>query len=97
MGTAFIWAMTHDQITKTLPWEPPTHLVFYSGKKKDKFNETESAYRLENFIKSYMEEMKEAIRSLGKGSIQDVNKEDLVALDELTSLITNVRLGYEKN
>jgi glutamate synthase domain-containing protein 2 len=97
MGTAFVWAMTHDQITKTLPWEPPTHLVFYPSKIKEQFSEDKAAKYLENFINSYVEEMKEAIRSLGKSSIKDVNSEDLVALDELTSKITNVPLGYGGN
>ena len=96
MGTAFLWAMSHDQVAKTIPWEPPTHLIFYSGKMKEKFDEEKAASYLENFIKSYVEEMKEAIRSLGKNSIQDINSDDLVALDELTSNITKVRLAYEK-
>lgn len=97
MGTSFIWAMTHDQITKTIPWEPPTQLIYYAGKMKDKFNEEKAAYYLENFIRSCTEEMKEAIRTLGKRSVHEVNSKDLVALDDLTSKITNVRLGYEQN
>ena len=97
MGTALLWAMTHDQIAKTMPWEPPTHLVFYSGKMKDQFDEKEAAFCLEKFINSCTEEMKEAVRALGKHSIQEVNSgEDLLALDEWTSNITQVRLAYGK-
>lgn len=97
MGTAFIWAMSHDQVAKAIPWEPPTHLILYSGKMKENFDEDKAAYYLENFIKSYVEEMKEALRSLGKGSIQEINNDDLIALDALTSDITKVRLAYEKS
>ncbi|WP_281393599.1 glutamate synthase-related protein [Salicibibacter cibarius] len=96
MGTTFIWAMSHDQVIKSLPWDPPTSLVFYAKKKEEKFDEEKAAYYLENFITSCSEEMEEAVRALGKSSIHDVNSEDLVALDEVTSDITNVKLGYDR-
>ncbi|QQK79202.1 FMN-binding glutamate synthase family protein [Salicibibacter cibi] len=96
MGTAFIWAMSHDQVTKSLPWDPPTSLIFYAKKKEKKFNEEKAAYHLENFIISCSKEMEEAARALGKSSIHDITGEDLVALDELTSDITNVKLGYDR-
>ncbi|WP_209121367.1 FMN-binding glutamate synthase family protein [Alkalihalobacillus sp. BA299] len=96
MGTALIWSMTHDQISKTMPWEPPTQLIYYSGKMKNKFDENLATHYLINFLNSCVKEMKEAIRALGKTSIQEVNAEDLVALDEITSNITKVRLAYEK-
>jgi len=95
MGTAALWAMTHDQVKKALPWEPPTELAFYPGKLKDELDVDKSATYLENFFNSYVEEMKVAIRSLGKESIQQVGHEDLVSLDELTSKVTKVPLAYE--
>ncbi|OLO37092.1 FMN-binding glutamate synthase family protein [Alkalihalophilus pseudofirmus] len=96
MGSALLWTMTHDQILKTMPWEPPTQLVYYSGKMKENFDEEQAQLHLTNFLTSCIEEMKEAVRSLGKLSIKDVNSEDLVALDEMTSQITKVRLAYNK-
>ncbi|NGQ95184.1 FMN-binding glutamate synthase family protein [Brevibacillus sp. SYP-B805] len=92
LGTALLWAMTHDQVTKSLPWEPPTQLVFYSGDQKDEFDEEKAALSLENFFISFVEEMKVAIRALGKTSLREVNADDLVALDEWTSKVTKVRL-----
>jgi len=97
MGTALIWAMSHDQVTKSLPWDAPTSLVFYAKKRAGKFDEEKASYHLENFIKSCTKEMEAAIHALGKYSVQAVNSQDLVALDELTSNITKVPLGYEKH
>ncbi|WP_224908994.1 glutamate synthase-related protein, partial [Klebsiella pneumoniae] len=58
MGTALLWAMTHDQVTKALPWEPPTQLTSYSGALRDAFDQNEAARYLENFLRSFTEEMK---------------------------------------
>jgi glutamate synthase domain-containing protein 2 len=95
MGTALLWAMTHDQVTKSIPWEPPTQLAFYTGSMKDDFDEEEAAKYLTNFLVSCVEEMRVAIRALGKTSVREVNADDLVALDEWTSKVTNVRLAHE--
>jgi methylamine---glutamate N-methyltransferase subunit C len=92
MGTALLWAMTHDQVTKSIPWEPPTQLAFYTGSLKDEFHVDKAALSLENFFTSFVEEMKVAIRALGKTSLREVNADDLVALDEWTSTVTKVRL-----
>ncbi|MCI3927214.1 FMN-binding glutamate synthase family protein [Paenibacillus sp. TRM 82003] len=95
MGTAFLWAMSHDQIGKSMPWEPPTQLVYFSGKMKDRFNEDDATRNLERFIRSCTAEMEEAVRALGKRSVRSVNaEEDLVALDAWTSKVTKVRLAY---
>lgn len=92
MGTSLLWAMTHDQVTKSIPWEPPTQLTYYAGEQKDQFDPDEAAKSLERFLTSYTEEMKLAIRALGKTSLQDVHAKDLVALDEWTSRVTQVPL-----
>ncbi|WP_134700928.1 FMN-binding glutamate synthase family protein [Ammoniphilus sp. YIM 78166] len=94
-GTAPLWAMTHEQVTKAIPWEPPTQLVFYPGNLEEEFDEEKAATHLENFFDAYMEEITVAIRALGKTSIHDVNREDLVALDEMTSKVTKIPLAYE--
>ncbi|MCZ8512715.1 FMN-binding glutamate synthase family protein [Paenibacillus filicis] len=95
MGTALLWAMTHDQVAKAIPWEPPTQLTFYPGSLADAFNEEEAAMYLQNFFTSYVEEMKLAIRALGKTSLRQVNAGDLASLDEWTSKVTKVPLAYE--
>lgn len=95
MGTTMLWAMTHDQVTKAIPFEPPTELATYPGSLADQFNEDEAAYYLENFFKAYVEEMQVAIRALGKTSLHQVTADDLVALDEWTSEVTKVPLICE--
>lgn len=95
MGTALLWALTHEQVIKALPWEPPTQLAWYEGTLVDQFDIERSATYLANFLTSFVEEMKVAVRALGKSSIHDVNSSDLVALDEWTSKVTNIPLATE--
>jgi glutamate synthase domain-containing protein 2 len=95
LGTSVLYAMSHLQVTKSLPWEPPTQLVYYSGKHKDKFDPVQASIHLANFLHSCMEEIKIAVRALGKSSIKEVNKTDLVALDDLTSKVTGIRTAYD--
>jgi len=95
MGTSIIWAMTHKQVTKAVPFEPPTQLVYYPGSMTDQFDEDEAAANLINFFTSYIEEMNVAVRAIGKTSVHQVGVNDLVALDEWTSKVTKVRLVTE--
>lgn len=95
MGTSLLWAMTHDQVMKTVPWEPPTQLTYYTGMMQEKFNEEEAAIYLENFLNSCTDEMKLAISALGKRALREVNADDMVALDAWTSHVTKVKLAYE--
>lgn len=95
MGTAVLWAMTHDQVTKAIPFEPPTQLVFYPGTLTEQFDEDTAANCLKNFFNSFTEEMKIAIRALGKTSLKEVNDKDLVALDEWTSRVTKIPLAHK--
>jgi len=97
IGTAALWAMTHTQVVKTIPFEPPTVLAFYSGRMADQFNKEEAAYYLSNFLTSFSEEIQVAVKGLGKTNVHDVNKSDLVALDETTSKITKVPLAFDPN
>ena len=95
LGTAILWAMTHEQVVKALPWEPPTQLTWYEGLFADRFDSEKGAEQLTNFLTSFVEEMKVATRALGKSSIHDVDASDMVALDEWTSKITDIPLASE--
>ncbi len=95
MGTSLLWAMTHDQVKKAMPWEPPTQLAWYTGSMPERFNEEEAAIYLENFLNSCTDEMKLAISALGKRALREVNSDDMVALDAWTSHVTKIRLAYE--
>lgn len=93
VGTVALFAMTHTQLIKTVPWEPPTQLVWFWGRIRDQLNVDLGAYHVANFLKSATLEMEEAVRALGKTSIRDVNREDLFALDEVMARATGVSLG----
>lgn len=96
LGTSLLWAMTHDQVTKAVPWEPPTQVTFYSGAMAHRFDIDKASAALTNFFQSYKDEMQTAIRAMGKASIHDLSNDDLVALDEWTSDVTNVPLAYKR-
>jgi hypothetical protein len=95
MGTAIVWAMTHDQVIKAIPWEPPTQLTWYPGSMKDQFDTEKAAKFLANFFFAFAEEFEIAILALGKTSLKDVTADDLVALDEMTSKVTQVPLAFQ--
>jgi glutamate synthase domain-containing protein 2 len=96
LGTSVLYAMTHTQVSKAVPWEPPTQLVFYTGKHKEKLDPALASLHLAHYLHSCMEEIKIAVRALGKRSIKEVTKEDLVALDDLTAKVTGVRPVYHQ-
>lgn len=94
LGTMSLYAMSHTQTTKSIPWEPPTQLVVEGGKQSSRFNWKLGGRHLGNFLVSCTEEIKEGVRALRKHALQEVNAEDLVALDEVTSQITGLPLAY---
>lgn len=91
LGTIPLYALVHDQIERALPWEPLTQLVYYSLPGKRKLKIDRAAQSLVNVIYAMTEEMKEALRAMGKASLRELNPEDLVALDEWTAEITGVK------
>jgi glutamate synthase domain-containing protein 2 len=94
LGTSVLWATTHTQVAKAVPWEPPTQLVYYSGKLKGHFDEDRAAAHLHMFLASMAEEMKTGIRALGKNALDDIGLDDLMALDEWTAYVTGAPPGY---
>jgi len=94
LGTSLLWAMTHAQVQKALPWEPPTELAFYMGHMKDQFDAELAAQNLTNFLNSYVEEIRLGILALGKTSVKDIGPQDMVSLDATASEVTGVALAY---
>lgn len=95
MGAISLFAMTHKQVLYSLPFEPPTQSVWYNGKFQNKLNVSQAAQALAKFFQSCKEELDEAIKSLGKTSLQEVGKEDLFSLSELISKACGVPMAYE--
>lgn len=90
IGTAACLALSHTQVVKTLPWEPPTELLFHGGKQEFKFDPQLGAEHLNKFLQSWILEMKEVARALGKRSLRELTRKDLVALDRLAAAMTGV-------
>jgi glutamate synthase domain-containing protein 2 len=81
VGTIAALAMSHTQVTKAIPWEPPTEIIYYGAKKEQKYDPDSGAKHLSYFYQSCIREMQQTARSLGKTDLREINKSDLVALD----------------
>jgi glutamate synthase domain-containing protein 2 len=90
IGSAMLFALTHTQSLKAVPFEPPTQTVWYNGKLKDQFNTEDGAQAAEKFITASVEEMKLALRAMGKRSLKELSKKDLVSYDELTAKMAGI-------
>ncbi|NLW55166.1 MAG: FMN-binding glutamate synthase family protein [Firmicutes bacterium] len=77
IGTIALLALVHTQGAKVLPWEPPTELIFYQGKQKDKLNIPQAAQNLANFLKASLQEMQITALCLGRSHLKAVTKTDL--------------------
>lgn len=95
IGTPMLFAISHTAVLKSIPWEPPTSVVYYNGKKAKKFNIEKGIKHAANFLKSSTSEMEVAVRALGKRSISEVNREDLASYDkEMAELLGIPFTGY---
>lgn len=90
IGTITALSQSHTQIAKTLPWEPPTGLLNNDGKEKHKYDPDLGAEHLYNYFRSCVEEMKLLAVALGKNSLRELDRSDLVALDPLLAKIAGV-------
>ena len=94
LGTMALFAAAHTQVLKAVPLEPPTQVALYRGTAAGRYNYKKGAESLYKYLTSCTAEMQEGVRALGKRAISDVNRDDLVALDEHTSSITGLPLAY---
>ena len=90
VGTITALAQSHTQTAKTVPWEPPTGLLYNDGKEKNKYNPDQGAKHLNNFFQSCVAEMQLLACALGKSSLKDLDPSDLVTDDPLYSKIAGI-------
>lgn len=95
LGSPLLFAMSHSQSLTPLPFEPPTQVVWYNGKLKDQFNIEEGTKAAEKFLIASTEEMKTALRAMGKRSLKELSRKDLVSYDELTARMAGVPFSFE--
>lgn len=95
LGTIAMFALAHKQITRTVPFLPPTDLVFYRAKPGVPLDIARAALGLANFLSSCRKEMEMAIRTMGHTSVWDLSPEDLCALDPEIARITGTHYAGE--
>lgn len=90
LGSAMLFSVAHGQITNALPFEPPTQVVWNEGKFSESFDQDIGADTAEKFLTSSVEEIKMALRAMGKLSLSELSKEDLVSYDPLTARMVGI-------
>ncbi|WNS76923.1 FMN-binding glutamate synthase family protein [Bacillus sp. DTU_2020_1000418_1_SI_GHA_SEK_038] len=95
IGSAILFAVSHSQSLNALPFEPPTQAVWNQGKFKDQFNQEEGAKTAEKFLTASTEEMKMGLRAMGKRSLKELSRKDLVSYDELTARMIGIPFSFE--
>ncbi len=94
LGSAILFALAHTQVTKALPFEPPTQVVWHQGKFKDQFDIKEGTRGAEKFLTSSTEEIKMALRAMGKSSLSELSRKDLVSYDEMTAKMIGIPFTF---
>lgn len=82
LGSVLLFTVAHKQVLNSVPFEPPTQVVWNDGKFQDMFVRAEGAKTATNFMISSVEEMKDAIRAMGKKKLSEVSKDDLVSYEK---------------
>ncbi|MDD4599988.1 hypothetical protein SDC9_09187 [bioreactor metagenome] len=95
IGTIALMAAMQSQVVKTSPQAPPSQLALYSGKMNDKLDIEKAAKHLSNFLKSCVMEMQLAVQAVGKQTIKDLNRSDLVTVDKEVAKMAYIRYAYE--
>lgn len=90
IGTITAMIQAHTQVTKAVPWEPPTGLLYNDAKEKTKYNPDLGAKHIHYFLHSCVAEMKLLARTLGKSSLRQLDCSDLMALDPLYAQIAGI-------
>ena len=95
VGSAMLFAVSHSQSLKAMPFEPPTQVTWNQGKYKDQFKIEDGVQAAEKFLTSSIEEIKIALRAMGKRSLNDLSKNDLVSFDELTAKMVGIPFSFD--
>jgi len=95
IGAIALFALSHDQVLNPLPFEPPDQLLWYKGNMAHKFDLNKGANSLANFLRACNDEISEGVKALGKTSIRELDKDDLVSLNESISKALGIPMSYE--
>lgn len=91
IGTIALMAALQAQVVKALPQAPPAQLALYGGKLADKVDIDKAARHLANFLESCRLEMQLAVQAVGKNSLHELNRSDLVTVDPFLAEFMDIR------
>lgn len=91
LATVVMFALAHPQITRTVPFYPPTDLVFYRAKPAIALDVDRAAEALVRFFESCREEMAVALRAMGHLRVAELGPDDLCALHPAVARESNLR------
>jgi glutamate synthase domain-containing protein 2 len=94
IGTAALFALGHDQVTRALPWEPPLDIVWFGRPAARRLDVDKAARSLARYLASVRREMEVAVRALGKASVRELSRGDLMALDARVADLAGVRYAW---
>lgn len=94
IGSAILFTVSHNQILHALPFEPPTQVVWDEGKYNNKFDEKQGADAAKKFLNASTEEIREALRAMGKTSLHELSTKDLVSHDPLTAEMIGIPFSF---
>ena len=97
IDSAILFAVTDTQALHAVPFEPPTQAAWYQGKYKDEFNIENGVMTVENFLTSSAEEIKMGLRAMGKCSLQELSKRDLISYDERIARLTGIPFSFHSS
>ncbi|MBW8348798.1 FMN-binding glutamate synthase family protein [Bacillus sp. IITD106] len=95
IGSAILFAVAHTQIFHAVPFEPPTQVVWNEGKYKDEFKIEDGVKAAEKYLTACTEEIKTALRAMGKRSLKDLSKKDIVSYDETIAKYVGIPFSFE--
>ncbi|MCM3091585.1 MULTISPECIES: FMN-binding glutamate synthase family protein [unclassified Cytobacillus] len=95
LGSVMLFTVSHTQTLNALPFEPPTQAVWNEGKFTDVFKTEDGAKSAEKFLTASTEEIKLALRAMGKKSLKELSRKDLVSYNELTAKMIGIPFSFE--
>lgn len=91
IGSIAVMAALHDQLEKTVPQSTAMQLALYNGINVEKLDIDQAALSVANFLKSCAIEMKLAAQALGKNSLAEIDRRDLVSVDKELAKFAGIR------
>lgn len=93
IGSIALMAALQTQMSKALPQLQPPQIALYIGKLKEELDVDKAAISLANFLFSCIAEIKLAVQAIGKNSLKELNRSDLVTTDKNLAQFLNIRDG----